>query len=74
MTKQLRNLRPGTRFRSDGKTYTLLYANQCRARVQPEGERERKFTDSRDGTVKQFKAPLKAMNWAPEVEVEVLEG
>lgn len=80
--RRLNSLAPNTRFRDElGNTGTLLYANQCRARVQMDAPPKVEEFNARKVNKKTFEETVvhvritkknKAENRPPDMMVEVI--
>ena len=75
----LHTLAPGARFRIPDaepryeRTGTLLYVNECRARVRFDGSTRHVTITGEDGMEAEFDAPSRPLDIAPTTEV-VKEG
>lgn len=72
---RLNQLQPGDTFRvrATGQLGVLMLVNECRARVRVKGETIRKGFEAKGKWV-EFNAPSGGYdNWAPSVEVDLIE-
>jgi len=63
-------LKVGERVLFRGKTWTVEFVNQCRARIRPEGKGRRVIIRDDEGEIKaEFEGSNRSINIAPESDL-----